>query len=269
MPFKDSGSDTPGNRNRSWANTATQWRTGSGRHDHPWQGVVHQQVPPTHPVGPSNAGGFITPTFYPPGCINPPPGNSSYPGEFAPQGPPPNFPRNRQQDECYAWFVAMDQDGSGEMSPEELHSALINDGGLRLSISTVKYLMSIFDFDNSRVIGFQEFEALWNYINQWRQMFESFDIDRNGKIDADELGRALAHYGLHVGPPVLDLLVKKYASTPPHYGGPPPRPQIDLDRFVYACAVVRQMCHLYGQCSGLGAAQMNRDDFIRAEISLL
>jgi Ca2+-binding EF-hand superfamily protein len=25
-------------------------------------------------------------------------------------------------------------------------------------------------------------------------MFESFDIDRNGKIDADELGRALAHY---------------------------------------------------------------------------
>lgn len=25
-------------------------------------------------------------------------------------------------------------------------------------------------------------------------MFESFDIDRNGRIDADELGGALAHY---------------------------------------------------------------------------
>jgi Ca2+-binding EF-hand superfamily protein len=56
-----------------------------------------------------------------------------------------------------------------------------------------------------------QFEALWNYITvsvsngtpscltfpvlqQWRQMFESFDVDRNGQIDADELGRALAHY---------------------------------------------------------------------------
>jgi len=57
----------------------------------------------------------------------------------------------------------------------------MNDGGLKFSISTVKYLMSVFDFDNSRGIGFQEvcvtypqvvrilsvitqFEALWNYV---------------------------------------------------------------------------------------------------------
>lgn len=138
-------------------------------------------------------------------------------------------------------------------------------------------------------------------------MFESFDIDRNGKIDADELGRALAHYeyvaplnlppihflmlsnSLRVGPRVLDLLIKKYgeffllrlmpglilspkaAATPrtrSHYGAPPPRPQIDLDRFVCACVVVRQVCQLYDQCSGNGAAQINRDDFIRAVISL-
>ena len=62
-------------------------------------------------------------------------------------------------------------------------------------------------------------------------MFESFDIDHNGAIDADELGRALAHYeyvnplisvnlhlmeailfSLRVGLPVLDLLVKKYGE---------------------------------------------------------
>jgi hypothetical protein len=168
--------------------------------------------------------------------------------------------------------MAIDQDRSGEISPQELHSALMNDGGLRFSMSTVKYLMSIFDFDNSRGIGFQEFEPLWNYITQWRQMFESFDIDGNGKIDANELGQALAHYDLRVGPLVVDLLVKKYATAPPrnrsHYGGPPPRPQIDLDRFVCACVVVRQMCQLYDQVSGYGASQISRDDFIRAVISL-
>ncbi|KAN0136144.1 EF-hand, partial [Lactarius tabidus] len=145
--------------------------------------------------------------------------------------------------------------------------------GLRFSISTVKYLMSIFDFDNRRGIGFQEFEALWNYITQWRQIFALFDVDRNGKIDADKLGRALAHFDLRVGPPVLDLLFKKYASAPlrnrSHYGDPPPRPQIDLDRFVCACIVVRQMCRLYDQCHDYGPAQINRDDFLRAVISLL
>jgi len=173
--------------------------------------------------------------------------------------------------------VAIDQDGSGEISPRELQSALINDGGLMFSSNTVNYLMSIFDIDGSKGIGFPEFESLWNYITQWRQMFESFDVDRNGKIDADELGLALAHYDLRVGPTVLDLLVKKYAAAPPprnrgpHYGAPPPPPpppQINLDRFVCACVVVRQMCQLYDQCSGYGAAQISRDDFIKAVISL-
>jgi hypothetical protein len=171
-------------------------------------------------------------------------------------------------------FVAVDQDGSGEISPQELQSALIGEGGLGLTFSanTVKYLMSIFDLDNSRGIGFPEFESLWKYITQWRQMFESFDVDRNGKIDADELSRALNHYELRVGLPVLDLLVKKYATAPPrsrgpHYGPPTP-PQINLDQFVCACVIVQQMCQLYDQCSGYGSAQISRDDFLRAVIAL-
>jgi len=29
---------------------------------------------------------------------------------------------------------------------------------------------------------------------QWRQMFDSFDADRDGRIDASELSQALEHY---------------------------------------------------------------------------
>jgi Ca2+-binding EF-hand superfamily protein len=243
--------------------------SGSGR---PSQGDLHLQV-----QRPPSAGGFINPGLSPsPGGVTPP-GNDKHPSGFQggfppPQGPPPFVPRDAQQDEIYAWFVAVDQDGSGEISPQELQSALIGDGGLKFSSSTVNYLMSIFDLDNSRGIGFQEFESLWGYITQWRQMFESFDIDRNGKIDADELGRALAHYDLRVGLPVLDKLVQKYASTSPRSRGPqygpPAPPQINLDQFVCACVIVQQMCRLYDQCSGHGSAQISRDDFIRAVISL-
>ncbi|KAH9010825.1 hypothetical protein EDB84DRAFT_1541807 [Lactarius hengduanensis] len=219
---------------------------------------LHSPVAPNQPSGP--AGGFVHPSISPSPVSAPRPGNISHPGGFAPQVQPPNV----QQSESYSWFVAIDQDGSGEISPEELR--------LKFSLATVKYLMSIFDLDNSRGIGFQEFESLWKFIHQWRQMFVSFDVDHDGKIDADELGRALAHYDFRVGLPVLDILVRKYAIAPPpsrgpHYG-PPARPQIDLDHFVCACIVVRQMCQLYDQCSGYGQAPISRDDFIRAVITL-
>ncbi|KAI0302850.1 hypothetical protein B0F90DRAFT_175797 [Multifurca ochricompacta] len=204
-----------------------------------------------------------------------------HPGGFAPQlAALPNV----QSDECFAWFVAVDQDGNGQVSPEELRSALLNDGGFRFSTRTVKYIMSIFDLDESGGIGFQEFEPLWNYMNQWRQMFDSFDIDRDNRIDGTELGQALAYYDLHVGPSVLDILVKKYGTIAPqnqqrHLGYSPapvlaPRLQVDLDHFVCACVVVQQMCGLYdrfNQGGGGGAVvpqQMSRDEFLIAVISL-
>ncbi|KAI0302886.1 hypothetical protein B0F90DRAFT_1916983 [Multifurca ochricompacta] len=255
-------------------------------------------------VEPAHPGGFIQPSGSPTS-----PGSgvfrmgstlTHHPGGFAPQlAAPPNV----QSDECFAWFVAVDQDGSGQVSPEELRSALLNDGGFRFSTRTVKYIMSIFvcfiippsnikqctncleqDLDESGGIGFQEFEPLWNYMNQWRQMFDSFDIDHDNRIDGTELGRALAYYNLHVGPSVLDILVKKYGTIAPqnqqrHLGYSPapvlaPRLQVDLDHFVCACVVVQQMCGLYdrfNQGGGGGAVvpqQMSRDEFLIAVISL-
>jgi len=62
-------------------------------------------------------------------------------------------------------------------------------------------------------------------------VFDSFDIDRDGRIDAAELGQALAHYkyasspnslvlsrsrtsiSLHVGQPILNMLVNKYGES--------------------------------------------------------
>jgi len=170
------------------------------------------------------------------------------------QQPPPVVTPTVDRDECLAWFQAVDQDGSGHISAEELQAALINNGGLSFSMTTVEYLMGIFDRDGSGTIGFEEFEPLWNYITQWRQMFDSFDADNDGTIDASELSRALAHYNLHVGTPILNTLVKKYGIKrsrnlhPSH----PARTQMDLDHFVCACVVVRQMCDLYDKCSAGG-----------------
>ncbi|KAH9970060.1 hypothetical protein BJV74DRAFT_264058 [Russula compacta] len=215
-------------------------------------------------------------------------------GGFASQASqgPQVVPPDLEHDEAYNWFVAIDQDGNRELSPEELRSALLNDGGehmfcsrnegqahpspdqgMRFSTSTIKYLMGIFDLDGNGVIGFEEFKPLWNYMTQWRQMFDSFDADNDRTIDVNELGSALAYYNLEVGPSVLELLVKKYGITPLrnryHHGyGHPPRPQLDLDHFVCACIVVQQMCGLYDRCCAGGQPEIGRDEFLLAVISL-
>ncbi len=45
----------------------------------------------------------------------------------------------------------------------------------------------MFDTNHSGQIDLNEFQALWNYIHQWRGVFDGFDRDRSGHIDANEL----------------------------------------------------------------------------------
>jgi len=128
--------------------------------------------------------------------------------------------------------------------------------------------MSIFDLDGNGEIGLEEFKPLWDYVKQWREMFESFDDNQDGIIDAGELSNALRYYNLEVGPLVINFLIHKYGS--PHgHNGPP---QIELDRFVCACVVVQQMSGLYDRCRAGRAdgtpMEVSRDDFLLAILRL-
>ena len=45
----------------------------------------------------------------------------------------------------------------------------------------------MFDRDHTGTIEINEFAALWNYIQQWKGVFERFDTNRSGQIEAHEL----------------------------------------------------------------------------------
>jgi Ca2+-binding EF-hand superfamily protein len=217
----------------------------------------------------------------------PPRNGDGYPGGFRPQG---NFtlpgagnqpiaqtnsfsyaPPVAEQSEARNWFMAIDQNGDGELSHDELCSALLNNGYTRFSGDTVKYLMITFDQDGNGVITFDEFEPLWEYMNQWIQMFDSFDQNRDGIINTTELSHALANYGLHLTRDVLDMVMDKYGDVPsrnrrPGFGGVPPH--MNLDGFVSACVGVHKMCDLHRDCSPQGQPRMSRDAFLKAVLSL-
>jgi len=53
-------------------------------------------------------------------------------------------------------------------------------------------------FFRDGTINLQEFSSLWNYIQQWRTCFDSFDTDKSGNISADELNRAFRTFGYNL-----------------------------------------------------------------------
>lgn len=57
---------------------------------------------------------------------------------------------------------------------------------------TVRLMIGMFDRDRSGTINFQEFGALWKYVNDWQTTFRSYDRDNSGTIDKGELKTGLS-----------------------------------------------------------------------------
>ncbi|XVE61092.1 hypothetical protein DITRI_Ditri06bG0012400 [Diplodiscus trichospermus] len=131
-----------------------------------------------------------------------------------------------------ACFQAADQDGSGFIDDKELQRAL-SSYNQSFSLRTVRLLMYLFTNTNTRKIGPKEFTSLFYSLQNWRAIFERFDRDRSGKIDANELREALLSLGFAVSPVVLDLLVSKFDKT----GGR--NKAIEYDNFIECCLTVK------------------------------
>ncbi|XVE95894.1 hypothetical protein REPUB_Repub02eG0174600 [Reevesia pubescens] len=129
-----------------------------------------------------------------------------------------------------ASFQMADQDRSGFIDDKELQRAL-SSYNQSFSLRTVHLIMYLFTNTNNRRIGPKEFTAVFYSLQNWRAIFEKFDRDRSGKIDANELREALLSLGFAVSPVVLELLVSKFDKT----GGK--NKAIEYDNFIeYDCS---------------------------------
>nr|CBX24414.1 hypothetical_protein [Oryza glaberrima] len=173
--------------------------------------------PSTQPYG-SGGGYGAPPSSQPYGAPYgaPPPSSAPYgaPGGYGspfaslvPSAFPPGTDPN-----VVACFQAADRDGSGMIDDKELQSAL-SGYSQSFSLRTVHLLMYLFTNTNVRKIGPKEFTSVFYSLQNWRSIFERFDRDRSGKIDATELRDALLSLGYSVSPTVLDLLVSKFDKT--------------------------------------------------------
>lgn len=112
--------------------------------------------------------------------------------------------------QIYQWFRMADTSHSGKLDFSELMHALKNDANSNFKPETCRMMISMFDREGDSQINPYEFEALWNYLSQWRQTFNSFDADRSGQIDKQELANALRTMGYRLSDTFIQVAMAKF-----------------------------------------------------------
>lgn len=224
-----------------------------------------------------NQGGFA------PGGYAPPPQGGNYTqqggnftpqgGNFAPQGssftpqggsytPPAGYGQAPQvHPEILTWFQAVDKDRSGQISWEELQAALVNGQGERFSPTACKLMISMFDSDRNGTIGVNEFQLLYNYINQWLAVFKNYDRDQSGSIDEPELAQAFQQMGFRFSPEFIKFLIAKSDIKT--------RSKMSVDQFIVICIQIQQFTEAFKKrdTERKGVVTLGFEDFLSISLS--
>ncbi|KAI0512270.1 hypothetical protein KFK09_012909 [Dendrobium nobile] len=200
------------------------------------QGVGYEHPPPAAGYGTASPFAALLPSQFPPGTD-------------------PNL---------VACFQMADQDGSGLIDDKELQRAL-SSYDQSFSLRTVHLLMYLFTSSNIRKIGPKEFTSLFYSLQNWRAIFERFDRDRSGRIDASELREALLSLGYAVSPVVLDLLLTKYDKTSGKIKA------IEYDNFIECCLTVKGLTDKFKEKDTMyaGSATFTYESFMLTVLPFL
>ncbi|KAK7791111.1 hypothetical protein R5R35_013686 [Gryllus longicercus] len=165
------------------------------------------------------------------------PGGQSYGGGQPQQmgyggGAPPGVSPEVQQ-----WFAAVDRDRSGRICASELQAALVNGHGKNFSETACRLMIGMFDHDKSGTIDVQEFQMLYNYINQWLATFRSYDKDGSGNVEEHELSQALHQMGFRFSPQFVKFLIEKSDTQNHKY--------MSVDQFIVTCVQIQRFTEAF------------------------
>ena len=76
---------------------------------------------------------------------------------------------------------------TGRLNAVELQEALMNNDYTKFDMHVIIAMIDMFDDDKTKEINFEEFQKIWAFLGNWREVFNQFDVDKGGAIDADEL----------------------------------------------------------------------------------
>ncbi|XP_077382450.1 sorcin [Festucalex cinctus] len=169
----------------------------------------------------------------------------------------------QQQDPLYGYFVAVaGQDG--QISADELQRCLTQSGisgtYQPFNMDTCRLMINMLDRDMSGTMGFAEFKDLWQALNAWKNLFMSFDRDRSGTVEAQEMQQAIKSLGYNLSPNAMNMIMKRYSING----------RIPFDDFVSCCVRLRGLTDHFQRrdTTRNGTANFQYDDFIQVSMSM-
>ncbi len=122
-------------------------------------------------------------------------------------------------------------------------------------------LLGLFDRDGNGTIDINEFQQLWQYINQWKGVFDRYDKDRSGNIDVNELYTAYNEMGFRVSMAFCQLVVMRFDRLNKRC--------LRFDDFIQSCVMLRSLTDAFKtrDTSLRGIIQVSYEDFMAMAIS--
>ncbi|XP_054912001.1 peflin [Poeciliopsis prolifica] len=200
------------------------------------------------------------PSGAPGGYGGQPYGGQPYGGPNQYNAPAGNIPPGVNP-EAYQWFYSIDADRSGFINSKELKQAMINANWSHFNDETCLMMINMFDKTRSGRVDLFGFSALWDYIQQWRALFQQYDRDRSGSISGTELHQVLTQMGYKLSPQFSEMLVQRFGGR----GGPR---GIQLDGFIQACTQLQSMTQVFRERdTGMtGNVRLSYEDFLASAV---
>lgn len=111
--------------------------------------------------------------------------------------------------DALSWFRAIDQNGNGRISVQELRTAMSSSGN-KFSASAAEKLLAMHDRDNRGDVGYEEFQQLHQFIQAMQNGFRQRDTSGDGRLDGSEVRAALAAGGYTLGEETFQGLMRKF-----------------------------------------------------------
>jgi len=183
---------------------------------------------------------------------------SQYPSNSANTAPVPGVggaPVTQVDPAVAQWFQAVDQDNNGHIDSKELSQALVNGDMSHFSQEACQTMIKMFDVNLTGTIEIDEFGKLFEYIQQWKGMFEGFDRDRRGVLDEREFSQALQQMGYRFSPTFVQNLLSKLS---------PRERKLTLDNFIVVCVQIRRLTDSFRSrdLQMAGTASFMYEDFV-------
>lgn len=121
----------------------------------------------------------------------------------------PAFPGQTRDPLCGYFAAVAGQDG--QIDAGQLQRCLTQsgiEGGCKPFNLETCLMVSMLDKHMSGAMGFNEFKELWAVLHGWRQHFISFNSDRSGTLDPQELEKALTTMGFRLRPQMVISVAK-------------------------------------------------------------